>query len=408
MTRRRVGDHSDLQLVAPDRLRDADPMIDLIATAFSARGFDEFRHYCQNGYILGSRYDWDASRIGLMDGRIVTHCGVWDYRMRAGGARLRVGGIGAVATDPEYRNRGLMGRTMDATHNAMRARGYDLAMLFGIRDFYHRYGYANAWAEREFFVDREHLPQSRPRGTRRRFTDLSREDVMRMFNRENAGLTGSAVRPTYGSGRRWDGQWLGYRWTDSRGRLAGYVFVTTKWGVLECCEMGGDVEEGLRVLNVLARRDNWSEVKFFGIHDESALGRWLRRSNSREIIHHWRSGGPMVRTVRLASCLRKLAGEMSRRLCDSPLAGWTGSLVIADARESVALDIRGGVVGVVPGVPSEHALSGGNEVAQLLIGSDDPDEIIDAGRMAVTGDARALVRVLFPNCQPMLAAWDRY
>ena len=404
MTRARVK----LEIVAPDRRRHADEMIDLISKVFSSRGYYEFRDYCRKGYIVGSHYDWDASRIGLVDGRIVTHYGVWDYRMRVGSARLRVGGVGVVATDSMYRGYGLMARTIDATHDAMREQGYDLAMLFGIRDFYHRYGYCNAWADREFFVDRDRLPQERPRRLPQRFMDLSRRDAGEMHNRESATLTGSAVRPTYGPGRRWDGQWVGWRWTDMRGRLAGYVFVTTRYGVLECCEMAGDVDEGLRVLNLLARRGGWREVKFFSIHHESTLGKWLRRNNSRETVRHWKSGGPMVRIINVPGCLKNLSGEMSRRLRDSHLARWTGKLLIADRRESATLDIRRGVVRATAPAASKHALRGDNEIAQLLIGSEDPDEVVDAGRLRLTGDARMLAHVLFPNRHPNLAAWDRY
>jgi hypothetical protein len=44
----------------------------------------------------------------------------------------------------------------------------------------------------------------------------------------------------------------------------------------------------------------------------------------------------------------------------------------------------------------------------LLIGSDEPEEIIRQADMEVSGLALPLVRVLFPNLVPMMSHWDEY
>lgn len=398
----------DMEVTAPDPKVHADEMIDLVCKVFGTGGFYAFRDYCRNGYVYRSHYDWAASRIGIVGGRIATHYGVWDYRMRVGSAVLRVGGIGVVATDPAYRGKGLMARTIEATHEAMRAGGYDLAMLFGIRDFYHRYGYCRAWSERIYYVERSRIPKGRPKTRWRKFTEFTGKDIERMHNRETAGLTGSAVRPTYTTHMANDRNWSGYRWNDASGRLAGYVVVTTRWGKFECVELGGDVEEGLKLLGILAHRAGYNEVKLFGVHYGSALGAWLRRNNARLEMSYWRSGGPMVCTINLASSLKKLCPELERRLKSSCLAGWSGKLLIQDARESAALDIRRSRVAVVAPGRASHSIRGGNEIAQLLIGTDEPVEVIESGGMRLSGDARELAAVLFPNQHPNLAPADRY
>ena len=99
---------------------------------------------------------------------------------------------------------------------------------------------------------------------------------------------------------------------------------------------------------------------------------------------------------------------LSARLRASWLAGWSGKLLIADSRESATLDILRSRVSVLPASPTPHAIRGGDEIAQLLIGTDEPEEVIDAGRTRLSGDARKLAPVLFPNQHPNLAAWDRY
>ncbi len=397
-----------LELIAPDPKVHAEDMIELISRTFSQAGYYNFRDLCRKGYVIGSHYDWASSRIGLVNGRIVTHYGVWDWRMRAGSGVLRVGGIGVVATDPDFRGKGYMAETIGATHEAMRSSGYDMAMLFGIRDFYHRYGYCRAWADNAYYVERARLPKGSPKRPFREFPDLASDEVARLHNRENAALTGTAVRPTYRRMCHDDRSRKAYRWDDARGRLAGYVYVTTKWGKFECIGHGGDVEEVLKVLGALMKRAGYNEIKFFGVHYDSDLGRWLRRNNSRKEINFVKSGGPMVRTLNLATSLGKLSGVLSKRLRESCLSGWSGKLLVEDSRESAVLEIRRSRVSVSPSAKTRHSIRGGNEIAQLLIGTDDPGEVIDSADMSLSGDAKALAPVLFPNQHPNLAAWDRF
>jgi hypothetical protein len=116
----------------------------------------------------------------------------------------------------------------------------------------------------------------------------------------------------------------------------------------------------------------------------------------------------MVRTLNLHSALAKMAGELSRRLKQSHVAGWRGKLLVADARERVALAIGRGRVAISSGGASRHAIRGGEEIARLLIGSDHPGEVMDAGAIRAAGDAAAIAEVLFPAQHPMLNAWDKY
>ena len=57
---------------------------------------------------------------------------------------------------------------------------------------------------------------------------------------------------------------------------------------------------------------------------------------------------------------------------------------------------------------SENTLQAGATLSRLLIGSDEPDEIIQQEGMKCSGNAQELVRVLFPNLYPMMSHWDEY
>jgi len=70
--------------------------------------------------------------------------------------------------------------------------------------------------------------------------------------------------------------------------------------------------------------------------------------------------------------------------------------------------IADGQVNVDEGRDADHAIEGGDEMAQLLLGSEEPAEIIAAAGMHTSGDATKLAAVLFPNQYPNLCLGDRY
>ena len=403
-----------LQIVAPDKKAHTAQLIDLMAKVFPEPGYFDFRDHCRQGYLLGGHYDWDASRIGLIGERIVTHYGVWDYQMRIGSARVRVGGIGGVATHGDYRKKGLMATTAQATIESMRRYGYDMTVLFGIRDFYHRFGYVRAWPGTTWYVNAEDLPSQIPPGRIRKFVPRYRADLTRIYNRHFAGITGTAVRPTYLKGRRRP-PWEGQLWANTSGDVVGYVVVRPRRDHLECTDCAGPATQVLGLVRKVARRLRRDEVRFHCLPHNTQVAKLLRRGRCRCELRYSKSGGAMIRTVNLTSTLGKMAGELSRRLAESAFASWRGELLICDAREKVKLSIgRSGVrVGQIGtdrsrGAKVHNVIRGGEHIAQLLIGTDEPGEIIEAGRIRLTGDARKLIEVLFGHQHPMLSAPDAF
>ena len=87
--------------------------------------------------------------MGLSTNDELSVSSLWlgEYQMRYGISVLRMGGIGGVATDEAYRNRGFAQRIMDESTAWMQDQDFDVAMLFGIRDFYHKFGYATVLPE---------------------------------------------------------------------------------------------------------------------------------------------------------------------------------------------------------------------------------------------------------------------
>jgi len=398
----------ELTLAAPDPRRHSEALCDLVAKMWPESGYYQARKACREVYFHHSHYDWQTSRIILLGDRVVTHWGVWDYQMRIGRARVRVGGIGAVLTDGDFRRRGLMDRTARGALEAMRAQGYDMSILFGLDNFYRRFGYVRAWPEVSLLVRTSDLPTEPPAGALRRFRPkLSRQDMREVYNAHHATATGTAVRPTFRRMCIWTEEPEGYGWRQE-GRLAGYVLIGREGSRLKCSECCGDTEQVLRALGKLARQRHCDQLQFDTIPYMSELAKRLRRGNCRVEMRYRRNGSALACLLNLPSALTKMQGELSRRLRASCLATWSGDLLVADVREQVTLLIGKGRVAVVPPRKTKHVIRGGDEVVQLLLGTDEPSEVVEAGKMRLSGEAAELAEVLFPVQWPQLSQLDRY
>ncbi len=86
----------------------------------------------------------ELTRILKIDGQIISHVLIVDVPVRYGDATLRIGGIGCVETHGDHTKKGYSSQVMEDVVRFMEADGFDLSLLFGIRNFYHKFGYRTA------------------------------------------------------------------------------------------------------------------------------------------------------------------------------------------------------------------------------------------------------------------------
>lgn len=79
--------------------------------------------------------------IAKEDGRIVSHVGIFPLTAAVGDARVRIGGIGGVATLPEFRGKGYMRKLMNYSVRKMKEDKYAISILWGDRQRYGNFGY---------------------------------------------------------------------------------------------------------------------------------------------------------------------------------------------------------------------------------------------------------------------------
>ena len=393
-----------VHLIRPTIAEHLQPIARFTADVFSDGNYaDQFR----DNYIGNSHYDWETSRL-VMDGeQIIHHWGVWGYAMRVESILLRIAGVGAVATHPQYRVQGWMHQAAADSCAAMAQAGYDLSILRGRH--YAKIGYARAWNYVHYRLKLDELPLDGPPKPYRPLEAARVNEMDALYNQTHAGFTGVAIRPTYRNRHPDD---IGvYAWFDADDRLAGYIRALPDEDApktLLCLEAAGDPYQGLAVMAELYQQGGYEGLACFTLPHLHPLLHLLRRGACVVEDRYFAVSGWRVRLINLAGALRKLVPLFEARLAQSQFAGWSGSLLLDSGEQQAILQIGRGAVAVAQPGTAPNLLSAGPALARLLIGSDEPDEIIHQEAMRCSGLALPLVRVLFPNLHPMMSHWDEY
>lgn len=223
--------------------------------------------------------------------RVVSHVGLLEKEVSYFGHRLKVGMIGAVATHPDYRGRGLATGALFEAFDRFRRRGGHLVMISGRRDLYYRNGARRVGAFSRYAVD--------PSRCRDRHDDLRAERA----GRDRAGLFARLhrlkplrfIRPL----EEWElhleaefcrGRpsefWLGFR----DGAPAAYVIFREEVqdGRRVCCvtEWGGRPRDAFRILVERADREGFDEVQWSVYPHEQQMEAVLQDAGARHTGAH--------------------------------------------------------------------------------------------------------------------------
>ena len=410
----RPSRHSDfservLRLVAPDPSQDADAVYRL----FEAEDHPS-RHEWRAGRLADSHVDWRVSRIAFArDGgaeRLVAALNVYDLAMRLGTAELRVAGInGDVQSADLAGSRGdILDRLAGEAVASLPGGGYDMAVTFDDEALWLRHGFALGWRALQWQVSVGDLPVADIPDVER-IESGHADDLAAVYNAAARGLTGTVRRPTYRRNKH-PGEFSTYLWRGADGSTAGYVSGSPGPGeYFWVDEVAGDANMCLAVLRSVAEAEDCTELYFDRLHYKSAVGVQLRQMASCGLFTGTKSRKArwyVARIVNLKATVTKLAPVLHERLLASPLAGWRGPLSISlgqgDAAEVVTLLVQDGGVDVRDGATGGHGISGGQAIAQLLLGSEEAGEVVAVNGIEVRGDAAALLPVVFPAQWPQM------
>ena len=268
--------------------------------------------------------DMGNNIIAVQDGKIVSCVGIFPMTFACGGVRLRVGGIGGVSTNPEYRSRGLMTTLMNEAMEIMRRRRDDVSILWGDRLRYARFGYENAGRRHTFNIDRRHVLPRIPAGTEIRplsFTsgDLSR--IGRLYRQSELRVERSPAKLKSVFGRYTYETWV---WL--KGKAFAYMTIKGLGADRDLIEFGGETEGLENLLGFLFDKYELENLTGTIPYCPSPYVPFvIAHSSGWGIGFSRRARCEMVRILDFASVLSKFAGQIGKRARRS---GLTGSLTL--------------------------------------------------------------------------------
>jgi hypothetical protein len=352
---------------------------------------------------------------------------VWEYE----GIALRVGRPELVATDWDYRERGLVRATFELIHARSTARGHLALGITGIPYYYRQFGYEYALDQdgQRFvsFAAISHLKDGEPEPYTLRDAGLDDlPQVMALYDRERTrGPISVRIDEAYW---RWvlaeqnpDGAegWRTQLILDSAGRSVGYLLRARRRLAESVRVPALWVEPGVPLVRVLPsvmralhaqaetmptfpRPDTPPASQIaFGLEREHPVYQALGTLASVDPPYAW-----YVRVPDLPALIRRVAPALERRLAGSPASGYTGELRLGFYRGGLRLAFEAGRLTAVENWSPRAERWGSHAHAsfpplvflQLLFGHRSLDELRCAlpDVRADEEESRVLLESLFP------------
>jgi len=342
------------------------------------------------------------------------------YDMRIGPAVVKMGGIAGVGTKEEYRMRGYSRLVMEESTRYFTETGHDMAVLFGIPDFYHKFGYAPALAVTTLTINVQDalLTQTQKAQeiyTLRRLEEGDWPAVLDLYDENNRARTGTVLRPR--------NKWKGYPHGTSY-ECGTQVFVITG----ESEEIKGhiafdDVKDACRIgdlgystpavfptlLRTMVEQAQQRDVQHFEVKlpPDHPFVIFCRRCGGEVKTVYPRNSTGMARIIGLTSLFEKLTGLLMERLQASPFTAIQSALELQTDLGNITLAIKEGRAAIEnSAIPTWRAMIPQRRLAQLVMGYRSVSDIALDEDVDIPAEAIPLLEVLFPFGNPWMAMPD--
>lgn len=351
------------------------------------------------------------------------HLWVFDLSMRIGSAEVRMAGIGDVYTERAHRMKGYMRHLYEDTVQYMIDGGYDVSMLFGIPNFYTKFGYAASLPKPTFTIqtrDAEAAVSPVVLGASRPIEPADIPRVLELHNRENAERTGTLVRRVGRfekfQGTHWDRVSEAVLWEDAGGALLAYAVWDRRPTEVTVGELGvRDPSLLPALLQVFAQQaveKRCSEITFF-LPPDHAFSEYAQQFGVTWHITYSRYSDAMMRILNQQPLFEKLLPVLSGRLARRSDIHPPESLSLMTGLGVTTLGFEGAKVILRDRVAAPVTLSlPQDRLVQLVMGYRSARDILNSNDGVLAGIAASdlvpLLDVLFPKGTPFMWTSDYF
>jgi predicted acetyltransferase len=360
---------------------------------------------------------WKIS-LSTEDEQDVSRLWIHEYQMRFGTAQLKLAGIAGVGTNEEHRNKGYSRCVMEDSTAFMTESGFDVAMLFGIPDFYPKFGYATVLPETWIELDTEEAQAAASTYQIRKFEAGDVPAILALYAANNAERTGTPLR----DGTRWKEFKMGSNFgivadpfviLNETDEVIGYFVCDDTEEKCILCDIGFQsraiFETIIRFLGDCAKRIGAAQIEC-SIPADHPFTIFCRRYGCRTSADNPKDRGGMMRIINQSSTLKGITGELEKRLRRSAhLSQWSGKILISTdlGQDCLGID-RGRVAYTSSKANAFHLDIPQDKLIQLMMGRRSIEDLAVEPDVSVTGGIIPILEILFPLDYPHVWWPDRF
>ena len=349
--------------------------------------------------LIGPGAQPHLARVLEVDGKIVASVRIQDLQMKFGESVLRVGGIADVGTDPEHRRKGYAARVMKDSVKHMAKEGFDISVLFGISDYYDRFGYISSLPSTSISIGVADALKA-PRKIRgRAFKASDMPAVKRLYQQTGSLIWGNAVR----NRPEWEhrsSRFEGARVFTMGKSIVAYSILDASDSNCSILEFGAqeDIEILGSLLRDAAETADRNRAGKIGIHAPADLPLLTAFTDYGLNISTTfpRNGGGMARITNLQSAVHKMLPQWSNHLTEAK-ARPPGPFAIKTDLGNVAISVKGRRLIPGEGRPRLSLALPQKRLMQLMLGYQPPEFILAKDDVKCSRDLAETIIALFPR-----------
>lgn len=354
----------------------------------------------------------EHTRIALWKDEVAGALRISTDTVRIGEARLKMGGFGWVATAPRHRHKGICTALMTDALAYLAHHGYHVSMLFGIPNFYRRFGYVTALADYAIVIDvleasSVSLDGCRVRGVKP--GDIAA--IQKIHAGGDAEVPCSLLRGAAHITNKWDRFKAARVFTDPQGKVLAYALPHSEKDCLVVEEVGAVSPEFFRVLlaqcSAMASESLVGRIRFL-VPPSHPFAHFLLQYDSTHETKLSREGGGMMALVDVGEALENMIPEWESLLDRSAWRSERTEVTLVVDNRPYRLRANRGAIDVAQSAGrNKFALERG-ELMQLIAGYRYLDDILQTERRLMTAESKQLLAILFPKRSPCVWPFDRF
>ncbi len=334
---------------------------DLASKTFSRRSyfdfFEKIRRYQKEDFYFKPEFCFIAKE----NGKVVSHISITVREVKIGGSVVRLAGISDVCTDKDYRGLGLSKQLMLNAIDYMKKNGFAFSLLYGIPNYYHKFGYIESIPESYFMISRDNILEPEQ-------VDISKyelnigfdfsllEDVKRLYQKQYLKCNGIALRPDknffYLS---LINNHFYYLRDKERGNIVGYFYAWDEYSASFIIKELAVLNESLNsillsYIKQLAQKYKVYDIKFY-IHLDNPYCDFLKDigAESRSEYRFIGQGGAMTRIIDMKILFEELKNELKNRIINSQFLNknFTVKINNIDDKKNIFLNYMDGELNIL-------------------------------------------------------------